>query len=179
MFSPKMKGDLECMFGHRNVEPPLFHPIQITTLVVFYTGDDHGSQNLLYNTFESVKKNITSTIFQHALNRAEIPKHITILSPTFSMPAARFLTEQKVPFTVEVIEHRVFSYDRMDSMLVPEYRTMTMSEVVAWETRLKVGRAKWPAISVNDPIMKYLGVGIGSCVAFQDYHNGHTMRTVI
>lgn len=179
MFTPKMRSDLECMFSHRNVEPPLSHPIQITTLVVLYTREDQSTRHLLYNTFESIKKGITTTIFQHALNQLQVPSHITILSPTYSMPAARFLTDQKVPFTVEVIEHRVFSYDRMASTLVPEYRTMKNTEVLEWESRLKVNRDKWPAISHKDPIMRFLGITIDSCVAFQDYHNGHIMRTVI
>jgi DNA-directed RNA polymerase subunit H (RpoH/RPB5) len=166
------------MYRHRQVVPVLSHPIQITTLVVFYTEEDHGTQNLLYNTFESVKKGITTTIFQHALNRVNVPTHITILSPTFSMPAARFLSDQDVPFTVEVIEHRIFSYDRMESMLVPEYRVMTESEITEQEKKLKVGREKWPEILGTDPIIKYLGIGLGSCVSFQDYHNGSIMRTV-
>jgi DNA-directed RNA polymerase subunit H (RpoH/RPB5) len=169
------------MFHHRGVvDLPLAHPVQITTLVVAYTNESHGTTHLLYNTFESVKKGITSTIFQHALGRAEVPTHVTILSPTFSMPAARFLASRDdIPFTVEVIEHRVFSYDRMESMLVPEYRTMSLDEITGWEKRLKVGREKWPCIASTDPIMKYLGIKAGSCVAFQDYHNGHSMRSVI
>jgi DNA-directed RNA polymerase subunit H (RpoH/RPB5) len=181
MFSTKMIGDLQCMFQHRGiVDIPIAHPVQITTLVVVYTDEKHRTNHLLYNTFESIKKGITSTIFRHALSRVDIPTHVTILSPTFSMPAARFLASQDdIPFTVEVIEHRVFSYDRMESMLVPEYRVMQQEEVNAWEQKLKVGREKWPCISSGDPIMKYLGIKVGSCVAFQDYHNGHSMRSVV
>jgi DNA-directed RNA polymerase subunit H (RpoH/RPB5) len=168
------------MYGHRQVDnPPLYHPVQITTLVVVCTTENQESKHLLYNTFESIKKGITATIFQHAMNRHEIPTHITILSPTFSMPAARFLSEQETPFTVEVIEHRIFSYDRMESMLVPKYRTLSSAEITSLENRLKVGREKWPCILSTDPIMRYLGIKTGSCVLFQDYHNGDMMRTVI
>jgi DNA-directed RNA polymerase subunit H (RpoH/RPB5) len=113
----------------------------------------------------STKKSDITQIIDFMSNLSITKKNIIFTSVSISRPALIFL-ESFDDWAIEYIESELYSFDRIDSCLVPRYTILTESDIQKIEKIHLASRSKWPILNSTDPIARYMGIYPGQCVSY-------------
>lgn len=112
------------------------------------------------------KKQDISQLIEFLENTGVYTKSTIIYSSiSISRPALQYLLSFK-GWQIEYIEYELYSFDRMNSYLVPVYTILTEKQIRTIEKRHACPRDKWPKLLTSDPIAKYMGLKQKQCVMY-------------
>jgi hypothetical protein len=102
---------------------------------------------------KSVKKSELMTL-------GDITRTALITGPTISKQSLSYIHS----VSGEFVASWIYSFDRLQSVLVPNYTKMDEASIARFEDLHKCPRGNWPCIRSDDPLVQYLGFRPGMCL---------------